>query len=699
MDEEMDILNSQEDFLSQLKEAAFDEHDAVATDYLISLKYPPIEDFQNGLEWFNVSEPLSFATHLKRKIVLLDFFTYCCINCMHILPDLKDIENDFSVEDGLVVVGVHSAKFENEKQSKNIMAAVQRYNISHPVVNDRDNVMWRNCKVCCWPTLLLLGPNAKPIVMFMGEGHKDELQLLIRNALTFYKTKKLISNDKIPFKSAFHFLPDLKGPLLFPGKITSYIDSNGNSEMLAISDTGNHRILITQSDGEIIHQIGGSSAGFKDGNFEEVLFNAPQGLVFANAYTLYVADTENHAIRTINLNKSTVTTIVGSGEQGCDFKGGSTGFNQEISSPWDVCMYTFSNTQILLIAMAGLHQIWALFFDNIQWWRGCSYLASTCIAIAGSGREENRNNLYCSSASFAQPSGLAVSESTKELFIADSESSTVRKISLVDGKVSAVVGGDINPQNLFAFGDKDGKQYEAKLQHPLGVTTAKTKDIVFVADTYNHKIKKINIHNNTISTMVISANFNEPGGLCMSANDKRLYVADTNNHSIKILHLDDNLSVIKVEEMHLKFSSNVSHSSVNRSVYDVYCNSSTFVNIKGGKMILGVTLEFANGITLTNGAPQSWKINLPDSSWSCIPTSDTNVFNVDSVLSIPSAVVNKTVNIDILYKLVICKSDTCMPKQFIIRLPITFSETASIAVESNVKFLLDQSKIVFKHKY
>ncbi|KAJ8950444.1 hypothetical protein NQ318_010321 [Aromia moschata] len=189
--------------------------DSAVHEYLKNVKYAPIEDFDEGLEWFNVSEPLSFKKHLKGKIVVLDFFTYCCINCMHIIPDLREIENQFSVEDGLVVIGVHSAKFENEKVSSNILAAVQRYNIGHPVVNDANSEMWKNCDVQCWPTLLMLGPNGNPIVMLTGEGHKDDLQLYIKNALEYYKFQNLISNHKLPLKSAYHLLPDLKGPLLF----------------------------------------------------------------------------------------------------------------------------------------------------------------------------------------------------------------------------------------------------------------------------------------------------------------------------------------------------------------------------------------------------------------------------------------------------------------------------------------------------
>lgn len=319
--------------------------------------------------------------------------------------------------------------------------------------------MWQNCGVHCWPTLLLLGPNANPIVMLMGEGHKDNLRLYIKNALEYYKSKNLISNHKLPLKSAYHLLPSLKGPLLFPGKICNYFDKNSSTELLAISDTGNHRILIVNTSGVLLEQVGGKGAGFKDGTLEEAQFNSPQGLTFKNKDILYVADTENHAIRKIDLKNNYVETVAGTGVQGCDRIGGKPGKIQEISSPWDVCIFTTADMDmsfhasieetplkdVLIIAMAGTHQIWALFMQDTIWWKFKRYNAGICANIAGSGREENRNNQYPHAAAFAQPSGLALNISNKELYVADSESSSVRRISLADGTVTGVVGGDRNP--------------------------------------------------------------------------------------------------------------------------------------------------------------------------------------------------------------------------------------------------------------
>lgn len=352
----------------------------------------------------------------------------------------------------LLQVGVHSAKFENEKISNNILSAVQRYNISHPVVNDSACDMWKKCGINCWPTLLVVGPNASPLLMLMGEGNKEELRFFIENTLAYYRNKNQISSHKLPLKSAFHLLPNLKGPLLFPGKISSFID-NG-VELYAVSDTGNHRVLIMEPEGVVVKQIGGIRAGFKDGDLENSEFNSPQGLVFQNKDILFVADTENHAIRKIDLSNNTVTTIAGTGDQGSDHTGGNPGNFQEISSPWDVLIFKTHDLnknedstlkEVLLVAMAGTHQIWAIFLHDIVWWKNKSYKAGTCICVAGNGKEENRNNQYPHAASFAQPSGLALAKKSKELYIADSESSTIRKLSLNDGKVSAVVGGDKNP--------------------------------------------------------------------------------------------------------------------------------------------------------------------------------------------------------------------------------------------------------------
>ncbi|XP_056635205.1 NHL repeat-containing protein 2 isoform X1 [Diorhabda sublineata] len=695
-------------FIEQSKNA-----DEGVLEYLRNVKYASVQDFAPGLEWFNTSEPLSFAKHLHGKIVVLDFFTYCCINCMHIIPDLREIESKFSVEDGLVVVGVHSAKFENEKISSNILAAVQRYNISHPVVNDANSEMWKNCDVHCWPTLLILGPSANPIVMLTGEGHKKDLIIYIKNTLKFYKDKGMISNHKLPIKSAYHLLPDLKGPLLFPGKVTNILDEN-NHEILAISDTGNNRILVLKEDGTVMEQIGGKKLGFKDGNFEDAEFNNPQGLTFQNKDVLFVADTENHAIRKIDFKTRTVVTVAGTGKQGDDQIGGQKGPLQSISSPWDLCIYRTRDMDltfhpdgnppirdVLIIAMAGTHQIWALFLEDTVWWKCKKYMAGTCINIAGSGREENKNNSYPNSAGFAQPSGLALCQKNRELYIADSESSSIRRLSLADGKVTPVVGGDRNPQNLFAFGDKDGTLFDAKLQHALGVCITKDEKTLFVTDTYNHKLKRVEVTENTVSTITVPAEdtidgttstFKEPAGICISIDNKKLYITDTNNHQIKVLHLNNKYNVIKIEKLELK-SLEENKQKIKNSSYEIITGKPVKLNSTGGKIIFSIYLNLEKGLNLTNGAPQNWMVDLPDVTWSSVPKNGTDLTHIETTINVPNHINYKEQYVDFLFDLLTCTTDTCLPKCFLIKIPIKFEATGKSNVTENINLVMNSSDI------
>ena len=246
-----------------------------------------------GLEWFNATEPLSFESNLKGKLVILDFFTYCCINCMHILPDLEAIEEKFSVQDGVVVVGVHSAKFDNEKSSGNILNAVLRYNISHPVVNDDDMAMWNELDIKCWPTLLFISPTGDYLVPLMGEGNRDLAMMICDVALDFYKTRGQISDHSLPLKLSKDSLPD--SPLLYPGKV----ELNAKGDKVAVADSGHNRILVMTSEGVVEHCVGGSDIGFKDGSFRDARFHSPQGMVWRND-DLFVADMENHAVRKVS---------------------------------------------------------------------------------------------------------------------------------------------------------------------------------------------------------------------------------------------------------------------------------------------------------------------------------------------------------------------------------------------------------------
>ncbi|KAJ0181697.1 hypothetical protein K1T71_002419 [Dendrolimus kikuchii] len=573
---------------------------------------PPVEDFKKNLEWVNVSEPISLSQHCAGKIVVLDFWTYCCINCYHVLPDLAQLEKAISVENGVVIIGVHCAKFLNEKDSSNVLAAVQRYNIHHPVVNDADSTMWDALGIRCWPTLLILGPNNKPMFVITGEGHGNELELYVKTAIKHFSTQNL-STEALPVSPKQH-LKSKDDVLYFPSKVALNPFYRGKSEepFLAISDAGNNRIVLTDCSGIVLRIIGGPQPGFKDGKFSETLFNSPQGIC-----------------------------------------GKCLGL-QALSSPWDILLFTTPDMdmsvrpivplpppppgqtvdkekdekeltkekekkdekrRVLLIACAGSHQIWALFLDNTIWWKYKTFSEGTCVCIAGSGAEAARNSAYPHTASFAQPSGLSLRMGTNpEVFIADAESSSIRRLSLVVGQVTTLCGGDRNPLNLFAFGDVDDIGLDAKLQHPLGVTYSESSKTLYIADTYNHKIKKVDVGTQKVTslnpTMIETADpvkFNEPSGVSVSSDGKYLYIADTNNHSIKILNLVKNVChEFKVRLPEPKFTE-----PENLIQY----KNDLFVNKKRGNLIIyfNVSLDAdPKSVKFTPGAPQNWLVCVRD---------------------------------------------------------------------------------------
>ncbi|XP_069467966.1 NHL repeat-containing protein 2 [Ambystoma mexicanum] len=587
-----------------------------------------VPEFTEGLQWLNTEGPLSLHKDLSGKVVVLDFFTYCCINCMHLLPDLHALEQQYSDQDGLLVVGVHSAKFPNEKVLDNIKSAVLRYNITHPVVNDAEATLWQELEISCWPTLVILGPHGNLLFSLVGEGNKERLFLFTSLALKYYSDKEEITSEKIATKLYRDSLPP--STLHFPGKVT--LDHSGNR--LVIADTGNHRILVAQKNGQILQAIGGPKKGWKDGSFSESAFNSPQGVAMKDNI-IYVADTENHLIRKIDLEAEVVSTVAGIGKQGSDNEGGAQGDQQPISSPWDLTIGpSFEGNQdcVLWIAMAGTHQIWAMLLEDGSLPKQSSLPKGTCVRFAGSGNEENRNNSYPHKAGFAQPSGLSVSsgEPWNCLFVADSESSTVRTVSLKDGAVKHLVGGERDPMNLFAFGDVDGNGINAKLQHPLGVAWDKKRNLLYIADSYNHKVKVVDPKTKICATLAgtgIAGNatdtFNEPGGLCVGHHDGLLYVADTNNHQIKVLDLETKtvsvLPVMKPEAFDV-----VDHPmpprlqktrgpQLPKSTHSILLSPLTVS--PGQTLNFSLELLLPAGSELTEGAPSFWLLTAEGHEW------------------------------------------------------------------------------------
>jgi len=470
---------------------------------------PPAPELEGGVAWLNTASALKLAD-LRGRVVLLDFWTLCCINCIHTLTDLAKLEAKYPGI--LVVIGIHTPKFPNEKMTESIRKAILRYQVSHPVVNDAEAIIWRRYRVGSWPTLVLIDPDGRYYGQISGEGVYEVLDEHIGKLVKEYRAKKMLNEQPLRFQLA-RLAENGASPLYFPGKVLA----DKASKRLFIADSTHHRIVITTLDGRKIAIAGTGSAGRADGPFASAQFSDPQGMA-QGGDTLYVADRKNHLIRALDLKNQTVTTIAGTGEQDRERNRGGPALKIGLNSPWDLLLHDGK----LVIAMAGHHQIWVL------------DLARAHVApFAGKG-DEGLKDGPLAKASFAQPSGLATDGHT--LYVADSEISAIRALPL-DGKgeVSTIVG-----EGLFEFGDVDGEGSKVRLQHALGV--AWREGNLYVADTYNSKIKRIDPARRTCTTFVgegagwlKGALFNEPGGLSF-AGDK-LYVADTNGHRIRVVDL------------------------------------------------------------------------------------------------------------------------------------------------------------------
>lgn len=487
-------------------------------------------EFPSGLDWLNVSDPLTIS-ELQGKIIILDFWTYGCINCIHIIPDLHELEAKYG--DKLVVIGVHSAKFENEGQTANIRQIVQRYAVKHPVVNDADFVIWRTYGVRAWPTLVLIDPQGKIVGGHSGEGIFSVFDPILAVMVDEYGEAGLLDDTPLA-KLAPETSPPT--PLYYPGKVQGDLATS----RLLVSDTANHRIVVTPLDGNgAIQVIGTGERGFVDGSFSEAQFNEPQGIAI-DGDLVYIADTRNHAIRVIDFSTETVSTLVGTGQQATTYPPrGGTAPDVTLSSPWDITLFN----NMLYIAMAGPHQLWRI-----------NLLTGQTDAHAGSGREGIIDGPLAA-AQLAQPSGIDTDGAI--LYFADSEVSAIRTADLdPSGHVTTIVG-----TGLFDFGDVDGIGDEVRLQHALGVVV--TPDgMLYVADTYNNKIKLIDPIARESRTFagtgqagwvdgaLSEAQFYEPGGL--DYINGKLYIADTNNHVIRVIDLStETVSTLVFEDTSL----------------------------------------------------------------------------------------------------------------------------------------------------
>ncbi|MGW4594813.1 thioredoxin-like domain-containing protein [Streptomyces sp. NPDC004457] len=459
--------------------------------------------------WLNTGETQYTLADLRGRIVVLDFWTFCCINCLHVLDELRELEEKH--RDTLVVIGVHSPKFVHEAEHQAVADAVERYGVAHPVLDDPELATWKQYAVRAWPTLVVIDPEGYVVAQHAGEGHVHAIERLVTELEAEHEAKGTLRRGDGPY------VPPEPEPttLRFPGKALLL-----PSGTFLVSDTTRHQLVELAGDAEtVVRRIGAGTRGFTDGGPGEAAFNEPQGLALLDDGSVVVADTVNHALRRLDPATGEVTTLAGTGKQW--WQGSATSGparEVDLSSPWDVAVFGGK----VWIAMAGVHQLWT--YDP----------AGRTVAVAAGTTNEGLVDGPAAEAWFAQPSGLAAT--ADRLWLADSETSALRWVD-PDGQVHTAVG-----TGLFDFGHRDGAAGQALLQHPLGVT-ALPDGSVAVADTYNHALRRYDPATGEVTTL--ATDLREPSDAVLAGGD--IVVVESARHRLTRLRLPE--EAVRVESV------------------------------------------------------------------------------------------------------------------------------------------------------
>ena len=453
--------------------------------------------------WLNTGGRQLRLADLRGRFVLLDFWTFCCINCLHVLEELRPLEEKYA--DVLVVVGVHSPKFVHEADPEAVRSATERYAVRHPVLDDPDLTTWQAYAVRAWPTLTLVDPEGYVVAQFSGEGHVHAIDALLGELVPAHDARLTLHRAASPYVTP----RPADTALRFPGKAIRLDD-----EQFLVADTGRHSLAVVADDLEtVVRRIGSGERGFLDGGPHDARFREPGGLCRLPAhvasevgYNVVVADTANHAVRGVQLGTGTVRTLAGTGRQW--MQGDRDG---ALSSPWDVAWYQ----DRVWVAMAGIHQLWA--YDPFT--REIAPVAGTT--------NEGLVDGPLGEAWFAQTSGFAVSSDGSRLWLVDAETSALRYVE--GGEVRTVVG-----TGLFDFGLRDGPGSEALLQHPLGVAVL-PDDSVVVLDTYNGAVRRFDPRSGALTTLLTG--LGEPSAAVL--DESSLVVVESAGHRLSRFGLED----------------------------------------------------------------------------------------------------------------------------------------------------------------
>ncbi|MFC8622224.1 NHL domain-containing thioredoxin family protein [Streptomyces anulatus] len=453
--------------------------------------------------WLNTGDQQYTLADLRGRIVILDFWTFCCVNCLHVLDELRELEEKH--RDTVVIIGVHSPKFVHEAEHQAVVDAVERYEVHHPVLDDPELATWKQYAVRAWPTLVVIDPEGYVVAQHAGEGHAHAIEKLVEELEAEHAAKGTLRRGDGPYVAPEPVATHLR----FPGKALLLPDGG-----FLVSDTTRHRLVELDADGETVRRhFGTGERGLSDGGPDEARFSEPQGLAVLPDGRIAVADTVNHAIRALDLTTGVTSTLAGTGRQwwqGAPTSGPAR--EVDLSSPWDVAWFG----DLLWIAMAGVHQLWT--YDP----------ESATVRVAAGTTNEGLVDGPAAEAWFAQPSGLAVSADGERLWVADSETSSLRWVDR-DEHVRTAVG-----TGLFDFGHRDGAADQALLQHPLGVT-ALPDGSVAISDTYNHALRRYDPASGEVTTL--ATDVREPSDAVLVDGD--LVVVESARHRLTRLRLPE----------------------------------------------------------------------------------------------------------------------------------------------------------------
>ena len=424
-----------------------------------------------GRRWLNTGGVDLDLQSLRGRVVVLDFWTFCCVNCLHVLDELRPVEARFP--DELVLIGVHSPKFAHEGEPAAVEAAVERYAVHHPVLDDPDLTTWQAYTAKAWPTLVVIDPEGYVVASMSGEGHGPGLAALVDELVTEHRARGTLRRGDAPYVAP----PARASTLAFPGKVVALPDGS-----VIVSDTAHHQVVHLEEDLETERTRWGPAGEF----------NEPQGLLLLPGhvaaevgYDLLVADSVHHQVKAIRFCDNAIRTVAGTGMPLRRRSAGGPALTQDLSTPWDLAWWDGR----VVIAMAGLHQLWELHL-------AADPTLSTLAVIAGTTQEGLRDGA-ADEAWLAQPSGLASSGDDSRVWIADSETSALRSVAVGDHgpELTTHVG-----TGLFDFGHRDGPAHQALLQHPLGVT-ALPDGSVAVSDTYTGAIRRFDPATGQVTTL------------------------------------------------------------------------------------------------------------------------------------------------------------------------------------------------------